>query len=132
MLLKDLWAPGLGLLLLAGAGALLLESGPGQPNAAGFGLAASILTVVVVIAAGSDLPDRAIGIEDGRLPANVQAVPVIALGWLLAGIATLTALLVGGLDHALFALLLGAAGPLALARSLSRFLAGSEGADAPG
>ena len=123
MLLKDLRGPGLGLLVGGVVAALLLDSEAGQLHAAGFGLVASILTVVVVIGAGGDLPDRAIGVAGGRLPTNVQAVPVVALGWLLAGIGALAALLVGGLEHALFALLLGAVGPLALARSLSRFLA---------
>lgn len=104
------------------AGLLVPDHDSGDVHGAAFGFVASILTVIVVLAPGRDLPDRAIGVREGRPPEDVHSVPVVAFGWLLAAVGAIAALLVAGVDDGLFAAAMGAVAPLALARSLNRFL----------
>ena len=125
---SDVWRIGavfLGVLLAAG---LLLSGGDEAEQAQrgggwlGFGMLAVLIVGVALLVPGRRLPDWAIGLQDEQGPIPLLHTPVVVLGWSLAAVATVAALVVDGPAEAVGAAAIAAVAPLGTAYSLQRFL----------
>ena len=125
---SDIWAAGAVFLVAAFLVGVLIgprseveQAQEGRMDLA-FGALAAVGTAIVALWPGRRMPDWAIGLRGEAEPQPPLQAPLVLLGWALAAIAALTALLVVGFAGALGTLAIAVVAPLALARSISRFL----------
>ena len=119
---------GIALAVIGGLGLLLFDDPePGGLGGVSLGGAATIFMAAIAILPQRRMPDWAIGVRGDRLSRNVNAVPLVALGWAFAAAAGVGALIETDPVEAAYAVLIAAIAPVALARSLQGFLESARG-----
>jgi hypothetical protein len=91
---------------------------------------AALITALAALAPRRRMPDWAIGLGDPARAPRPAASPLVGLGWALAALAFIAALIASGVAQAIAAAAIAAVVPAGLVVSLDRFLAGARATQA--